>query len=146
MNRELRMLIPGRAAERLLIDQLTESIEKGGIACRNGDTRQSRLEPERCKFLDGGGEKINPDAHGFYFGSRFKYPARDSSLVQREPERQSTNAGADDDDIVHVSSWPACLLSHWPDETRLVSALSIKLPETTNFLRRTRGGCRPKTK
>jgi len=78
-------------------------------------------------------EQINPDAHGFYFGSRFKYPAADSGLMQREPERQSANAGADDNDIVHVSSRPACLLSHCPDETRLVSALSIKAPETTKF-------------
>src|SRR2546423_1470460 len=133
MNRELRMLIPGRAAKRLLIDQLTESIEKGRIACRNGDARQRRLEPEARKLPGGVREQINPDAHGFYFGSRFKYPAGNSGLVQREPERQSPNAGADDNDIVHVSSRRACLLSHCRDETRLVSALSIKLPETTKF-------------
>src|SRR3954465_5790916 len=128
MNRELRMVIPAPAAKRLLIDQLAESIEKGRIACRNGDTRQRRLEPEGRKLLGGVREQINPDAHGFYFGSGFKYPAGNSGLVQREPERQSTNAGADDDDIGHVSSRPACLLSHCRNETRLVSALSIKLP------------------
>src|SRR5438477_11597430 len=133
MNRELRMLIPRRAAKRLLINQLTESIEKSRIACRNGETRQRRLEPEGCKLRGGMREQINADAHGFYFGSRFEYPAGDSGLVQREPERQSTNAGADDNDLVHVSSRPACVLSHCRDETRLVSALSIKLPETTKF-------------
>ena len=37
------------------------------------------------------------------FGSGLENAAGNSGRVQRQPERQPANAGADDDDFVHIS-------------------------------------------
>ena len=96
------MLVARRAAERLLIDQLAEAIEEGRITSRDRDLRQLGFEPERCEFPGGVREQIDADADRLDLGRRFEYPAGNSGGVQRQPERQSANAGADDDDVVHV--------------------------------------------
>ena len=127
MNRELRTFVSGGAAEWLLIDQLAKAIEKGRITCLDRDPRQRRLQPERGKLLGGVRQKIDANPDRLDLGGRFEDPARDSGRMQRQSQRQSANAGADDDDIVHLPSRPHRLsIERW-DETRLVSLLSIKL-------------------
>ena len=61
------------------------------------------FKPERGKFLGGMRQQVDADADRPDFGGRLEDPAGNSGRVQRQPERQSANAGADDDDVVHVS-------------------------------------------
>ena len=104
MDRELRMLVARRAAERLLIDQLAEAIEEGRVPGFDRDACQRLLESERGQFLGGVREQIDADADRPDFGGRLEYPAGNAALVQRKPQRQSANAGSDDDDVVHLPS------------------------------------------
>ena len=65
--------------------------------------RQRRFEPERGEFLGGMRQQIDADADRPDLGGGFENAAGNSGLVQRQPERQPADAGADDDDLVHVS-------------------------------------------
>src|SRR6476620_3260252 len=104
MDRELRMLVTRRAAQRLLIDQLAKAIEESRVRGLDRDTCQRLLESERGKFLCCVREQIDADADRPDLGGRFEDPAGNAALLQRKSERQSANAGSDDDDVVHVSS------------------------------------------
>ena len=104
MDRELRMIVARRAPERLLIDQLAEAIEEGGIGGRDRDVCQSLLKPERGKLFCSMRQQVDADADRLDFGGGFENAAGNFGLVQREPKRQSADAGADDDDLVHISS------------------------------------------
>src|ERR1700730_4294723 len=125
MNRELRMLVTRGAAERLLVDQLPEAIEEGGIPGFDRRLRQHRFKPERGKFFCGMRQQIDADPDRPDFGSRLENPAGDSGGVQRQPKRQPANAGSDDDDLVHVS-FRHVLSGDCRNETRLVRPLSIE--------------------
>ena len=104
MNRELRMIVAGGAAERLLIDQLAEAIEEGRIRGRDRNLGQRRFEAECCQLPCGMRQQIDADADRLDFGSGFENAAGNSGLVQRKPERQPADPGANDDDVVHASS------------------------------------------
>ncbi len=123
------MFIACRAAQRLLIDQLAEAIEKGRILCGDRYLRQRLFESERGKFLGGMRKQIDADADRPDCGRRLKYPAGNPGCVQRKPERQSTNAGSDDDGVVHVS-FRRALSGDCRDETRLVRPLSIEAQDS----------------
>ena len=97
------MLVARSKAERLLIDQLPEAIEEGCVLGRDRDLRQIIFEPERGKFLCGMRKQIDAHANGPDFGRRLEYPAGNFRSLQREPKRQSADAGSDDNDVVHVS-------------------------------------------
>ena len=56
------------------------------------------FKAERGEFLGGMRQQIDADADRADFGGGLKYPAGNSGRVQRQPERQPANAGADDDD------------------------------------------------
>ena len=129
MDRELRTLVTGGTAERLLIDQLAEAIEESCVGRLDRDPRQCRLQPKSGKLLGCVREQIDADPNGLDFCGRFKDPARDSGSMQGQSQRQSANAGADDNNVVHLSSRPST--TNRRDETRLVSLLSIKLPMRT---------------
>ena len=107
------MLVTGREAQRLLIDQLPEAIEEGRIRGCDRNIRQRLLEPERGKLFSGMRKKIDADADRANFGRRFKYRAGNSRCVQGQAERQSTNAGTDDNNVVHVS-FPAPIATRLP--------------------------------
>ena len=102
MDRELRMIVARRAAQRLLIDQLAETVEKGRVLGRDRDPRQRLLQPERSEFLGCMRQQVDADADRLDFGGGFENPAGNSGRVQRKPEGQPANAGSDDDDLVHV--------------------------------------------
>jgi hypothetical protein len=74
-------------------------------------------------------EEIDADADRLDFGSRLKYPAGDLGCVQRKSERQSANAGSDDNDVVHVS-FRRALSGDCRDETRSVRPLSIEAQDS----------------
>jgi hypothetical protein len=48
------------------------------------------------------GQEIDADPDRAEFGRGFEYFAGNAGRMQREPERQSANPAADDDDVVHV--------------------------------------------
>src|SRR5260370_38121042 len=50
MNRELRMVLAGGAAERLPIDQLPEAVEEGGIRRLDREACQRIFKPQRGQF------------------------------------------------------------------------------------------------
>jgi hypothetical protein len=54
-------------------------------------------------------EQIDADPNRLDLGGGFKDPARDSGCMQRQSQCQSANAGADDNDVVHLSSRPAII-------------------------------------
>ena len=116
------MLVTRRAAQRLLIDQLAKAIEEGRVRGLNRDTCQRLLESERSKFFCGVREQVDADADRPDLGGRFEDPAGKAALLQRKPERQSANAGSDDDDVVHTPSRQALVCGN---ETRLISLPSI---------------------
>ena len=118
------MLVTCSAPQRFLIDQLAEAIEKGRILGRDRHLRQISFKSKRGEFLGGVREQIDADADRFDFGSGFKYPAGNSGSVQRKPKCQSADAGADDDDVVHVP-FRHLWLCDFPDQTRLAGLLSI---------------------
>ena len=118
------MVVARGAAQRLLIDQLAEAIEEGGILGGDRDPRQIGLEAERGQFPGGMRQQIDADADRADFGRELEYSAGDSGRVQRQPERQPANTGADDNDVVHVSS-PAFIETRLPRSNRSVSLLSI---------------------
>jgi len=78
MNGELWILITGRAAQQLLIDQLPEAIEEGRVLCRDRDPRQRGFEAERGQFPGGVREQIDAHANGPGLGGRLIYPAGNS--------------------------------------------------------------------
>ena len=105
MDRELRMVVAGGAAERLLVDQLAKAVEEGGIGGGDRDPRQFRFKSERGELARRMRKQIDADADLLDLGRGLENPARDAGLMQREPQRQPANAGTDDDDVVvHVSS------------------------------------------
>src|ERR1700731_3506758 len=104
MDRELRMLVARGAAQRLLIDQLTEAIEEGGVLRRDRGPRQIGFEAERGQLPGGMRKQIDTDADRADFSRRLEYSTGNSRRVQRQPQRQPANAGPDDDDVVHISS------------------------------------------
>jgi hypothetical protein len=61
MDRELRVLVTRRTAQRLLIDQLAEAIEEGGIRGGDRDPRQVGLQPERGQFLGSVRQQVDAD-------------------------------------------------------------------------------------
>src|SRR6266700_361336 len=91
------------------------------------DPRQIRFKSERGKLFGGMWKQIDADPDRPDFGRRFKYPAGNPGGVQREPQRQSADAGPDNNDVVHVCSRRA-LSGDCRNETRLVRPLSIWLP------------------
>ena len=101
MDGELRIRIAGSNPKRLLIDQLAEAIEEGRVRCRDRDPGQIRLQPKCCKFFGGMRKQIDADADRLDLGRRLKNPAWNSSAMQRQPQRQSADAGPDDNDVVH---------------------------------------------
>ena len=103
MNRELRVVVAGGAAERLLIDQLPEAIEEGGVLCCDRDPGQRRFKPERGEFLGRMRQQIDADADRTHLGNGFVDAAGNAGLVQAQSERQAADPGADDDDLVHAS-------------------------------------------
>jgi hypothetical protein len=48
-------------------------------------------------------KQIDADTDRLDFGSGFKNAAGDAGFVQRQPERQPADPGADDNDLVHIS-------------------------------------------
>jgi hypothetical protein len=121
MNRELRVVVAGGAAERLPIDQLPETVEEGGILRLDRDSCQRIFKPKRGQFPGRVRKQVDADADRLDLGDGFEDPAGNPGLVQRQPQRQSADAGAEDDDLVHVSI-PQGLCG---DATLLVSLLSI---------------------
>ena len=103
MDRELRMVVAGGAAERLLVDQLPEAVEEGRVPGLDRDFRQRVLKPERGQFLGRMRQQIDADADRADLGNGLVDAAGNPGLVQRQSERQAADAGADDDDLVHVS-------------------------------------------
>src|ERR1700675_2448496 len=109
MDGELRMSVTRGPAEGLAINQLAEAIEEGRVLGGDRDPRQVRFKSERGQFPGGMRKQVDANSDRPDFGRRFKYPAGDSSGVQRQPKGQSADAGPDDKDVVHVCSRP-CLL------------------------------------
>src|SRR5271163_4674079 len=62
MNRELRIVVTGRAPERLFINQLPEAVEEGSVLGLDRHARQISLKAERGKFLGGVRQEIHADA------------------------------------------------------------------------------------
>ena len=77
MNRELRMVVAGRAPERLLIDQLAEAVEEGRILRRDRNPRQIGLKPKRGKFLGGVRQEVDADADRADFRLRIRRCGRE---------------------------------------------------------------------
>ena len=102
MDRELRLGIARRAAQRLLIDQLAEAVEKGRVAGLDRHPRQRRLEPERREFPGGMRKQIDANPDRPDLGGGFEDPAGKRGGMQREAECQAADAAANDDDVVHV--------------------------------------------
>src|ERR1700742_4605813 len=97
------MRITRRAAERFLINQLTEAIKKGRIRRLDCDLRQRRFEPQRRELQAGMRKQIDADSDWPDLGGGLEYPAGNPGRMQRKPKRQAANAAAENDDVVHVS-------------------------------------------
>ena len=97
------MIVTRRAAERLLVDQLAEAIEERCVRGRDRDFGQRGFEAERGQFLGRMRQQVDADTHRLDLGGGFENAAGNSGLMQRQPEGQAADAGADDNDLVHIS-------------------------------------------
>src|ERR1700733_3029010 len=124
MNHDLLIVVTGRATERLLINQLAEAIEEGGVFGLDRHPRQIGLKAKRGEFLGGVRQEVDADTDRADFRRGLEDATGNVGRVQRQTQGQAANASADDQDVVHVSSRIAWLCG-CRDETRLVSLLSI---------------------
>ena len=96
---ELRPVVAGVAAERLLVDELAEAVVEAGFERGDGDARQLVLEPEQRELAGRVRQEADADADRPDLGRGLEDAAADATLVKGERKRQSADAGADDDDL-----------------------------------------------
>jgi len=68
MDRELRMIVARRASQRLLINQLAKSVEKGRVFGRDCSLRQHLLQSKRSELLGRMRQQVDADTDWFDFG------------------------------------------------------------------------------
>ena len=96
MDRVLRIGVARIASERLAIDQLPEPVEEHRLAREHADARQCGLKAQQCELVRRVRKDVDANAQRPHFGHRFVDAHGDSCALQREGERQSSDACADD--------------------------------------------------
>src|SRR6266849_3128984 len=123
MDRELWMVVAGRAAQRLLVDQLAEAVEEGCILGFDRDPRKRFFQTEPGELLGRVRKQIDADTDRPDVGDGLIDAAGDAGLVQRKPQRQAADARAHDDDVVHAS---APEIPDW-ERSNTISKLTVNL-------------------
>ena len=101
MDREMRPLVPGGTPPRLAIDELPVPGEERIVLRLAGARRQGLLQPQRAQLLHGVRPEIDADAERADLGRRFEHAdaARGAGRMERQRQRQSADAAADDQDF-----------------------------------------------
>src|SRR5262249_37349970 len=94
----------GRAAQRLLVDQLPEAVEEGRVRRFDRDPRERVFQSERGELLGRVRKQIDADADCLDLGGGLDDPAVNAGLLQRQTQRKAADTRADDDDVVHASA------------------------------------------
>jgi hypothetical protein len=97
MDGELRHVVAGETAGRLVVDKLAEAIVETIFARGDGDFCQSLFQAEPTEFARGMRQDIDADTDRLQFGRRFEYAAGDAGAMQHQAKRQAANAGANDE-------------------------------------------------
>ena len=75
------MVVAGGAAERLLVDQLPETVEEGRVLGFDRNPRELILEPERGQLLGRMRQQVDADADRLDLGDGFENPAGNAGLM-----------------------------------------------------------------
>src|SRR5262245_35229980 len=102
MNRKLRPLVASVAPARLLEDELAEAVVEAELACFHCERRKTLLQAELGQLAHAVRQEIDPHAERPDRGRGLEHLAGNAELVQRERERQSAHAAADDEYVLHL--------------------------------------------
>jgi len=103
MDRQLRRVVAGPAAERLAVDELAEAVEERALARDDRDALELGEDAERFERGARVRQDVDADAERLQLGRGVVDAAGDSGAVQRERERQAADSGADDEDVAAAS-------------------------------------------
>ncbi len=99
MDRELWPVVAGKAAARLLEDELAVAAVEGELSRLDALRGQRLLQAEFAELAHGVRQKVDADAERHHLRRRFEDAARDSGLVQAERQRQPADAAAHDQHV-----------------------------------------------
>jgi hypothetical protein len=110
MNRDLRPVITRRAAERLLVDELAETVIERRFLRADAARGKRVLKPERRHLLHRMRQEVDADAQRLDLRRRLEDAAGNAAPLQHQAERQPANAAADDENVVLAThSNPTCV-------------------------------------
>ena len=107
MDGELRPVIAGGAARRFPINQLSEAIEENAFTRRDRHRRKRFLQSQPGQFLRGVRKHVDANPDRTYFRQLFIDTATNAGVVQGKRQRQSADAGPNDNDAVQLGQ-PRC--------------------------------------
>jgi len=104
MHRVLGLVVAGVTAKQLAINELTEAIEKDGFAREDRRTHECRIDPELSERFGRVRQDIDPHANRLDLRRGLVDATGDASAFQEKRKRESTDTGADDDDVQDSST------------------------------------------
>src|SRR6185437_16810577 len=104
MNRELGVVVAGVATDRLAVDQLTEAIEENRLARQHRYVRNRGLESQFGERLRRVRKDVDAHAERTHSRRRLVNLAGDLRTMKEKRERQSSDAGSDNDDVQRSSA------------------------------------------
>ena len=107
VDADLRILVAGALAARLLVDELAEAVEEAALGVLDAGREQLVAQAERGEFAHAVRQQRDADAELLQLGRRLVDAARDAARMQVERERQPANPAADDCDV--HASFPAAI-------------------------------------
>ena len=98
MDADFRILVAGRLAARLLVDELAEAVEEAAFGVLDSGAQQFIAEAERGELAHRMRQQRDADAELLQLRRRLVDAARDPARMQIEREREPANPAADDRD------------------------------------------------
>ena len=96
---EMRPIVAGVAAERLLVNELAEAVVEAGFEGGDRDAREGVLEPEGCELARRMRQEADADPDRPDLRRGLIDAARDAALVERQRQTEPADAGPDDDHL-----------------------------------------------
>ena len=111
---EMGILVSGMQPTRLGKDQLSVTVEIGELLRFDPAGIEIILQTERRENADCVRQHVDADTKGTKFRRRLEHPTRQPAPVQRQGQRQTADAAADDEDVF-VRQFPETVKARLPD-------------------------------
>src|SRR5260370_36070742 len=95
-DRDLRPVIAGGTPERLLVDELAETVEEHRLRSEHAARGERLLEPERRQLLNRMRQQVDADAQRLDLGGGLVDAAGDARLRQHQAESKAPAAPAEE--------------------------------------------------